>query len=452
MKIYFINSILFSVLLVIFTGSCTEAPAGPEEDVISIAFDGISLEDYGSYDFGDVPVYRTNTVSVSVTYNGAGILHITDDIEINGTDADFFMISGDSSVEIAAGSTAEFTLSGYSGSVYGIKTAVLTINSSYESSETFSCNLELNSTRRDWVQAETATSWEGKVLSGCIEFKDKLWVLGDYTDSVFTNNIYFSSDGQTWEQAEVTSSTMWAARYNFGCTVFDDKLWVIGGQNADSTTNLNDVWYSETGTDWQEAEQTSRAMWSVRSGLGCVTFDNKLWVIGGSNSAIGAAYNDVWFSSDGSYWTEAVPSSGIIWDERQSFGCSPLNGKIYIAGGMGSFSPGSMATTYFSDVWSSADGITWTRLNADSEWGARAYLMMKQYSAKLWIAGGAGENNTSAHKDLWYSSDGISWYEYDTENHWEARIGQCGTVYKDRLWIMGGYNTEGNMYTDIWYW
>ena len=78
--------------------------------------------------------------------------------------------------------------------------------------------------------------------------------------------------------------------------MFDNKIWVLGGVIVFGTnsTRYNDVWFSENGTNWTEATAGS-AGWSIRQDHTSIVFDNKIWVLGGSLNT-STYYNDVWSS------------------------------------------------------------------------------------------------------------------------------------------------------------
>ena len=91
--------------------------------------------------------------------------------------------------------------------------------------------------------------------------------------------------------------------------VYDDKMWIIGGNPAPNCTHqkVKDVWYSNDGSNWTQA--TSNASFGCRSNHSAVVFDNKIYVIGGQTSNCqsgqGGSYNsDVYSSTDGINWTQ----------------------------------------------------------------------------------------------------------------------------------------------------
>ncbi len=59
-----------------------------------------------------------------------------------------------------------------------------------------------------------------------------------------------------------------------------------------------------------------------------------------------------------------------------------------------------------NDVWSTADGTSWTQNTAAAAFSARGLITLFVHNNELWLAGGlaAGPLN-----DVWRSSDGAAW-------------------------------------------
>jgi len=90
-------------------------------------------------------------------------------------------------------------------------------------------------------------------------------------------------------------------RYDHSLTVHDGKMWVIGGNVTDTLTYYslkavqtaltNDVWSSADGLSWSIVD--TRAPFSVRRHHAAVSFQGRLWVIGGENAE--GLLNDIWY-------------------------------------------------------------------------------------------------------------------------------------------------------------
>jgi len=114
----------------------------------------------------------------------------------------------------------------------------------------------------------------------------------------------------SWTQ--VTKKADWPKRWDHTTLSYDGRLWVMGGYNPGlviGDTYLEDVWSSDDGVNW--TEETASAPWLGRRGHASVVFDDgngdAMYVIGGFTVNEESGYreysNDVWRSTDGSDWT-----------------------------------------------------------------------------------------------------------------------------------------------------
>ena len=138
-------------------------------------------------------------------------------------------------------------------------------------------------------------------------------------DNRGTNEIWSSSDGKNWTL--VNSNASFRVMEYIPVTVFNDRLWIVGGGNdpwVQQTKDMgahpekyfyfNSVWSSADGNNWKL--ETEHAGFSPRYGMGVVTFQNKIWVLGG----VGAFNNavDVWYMlllTPGPISTMVMPSA-----------------------------------------------------------------------------------------------------------------------------------------------
>jgi hypothetical protein len=76
----------------------------------------------------------------------------------------------------------------------------------------------------------------------------------------------------------------------------------------------------------------------------------------------------------------------------------------------------------YGDIWSSADGISWTKSSTSAQWSARMWGCIASGSeGVIWLTGGyaptdwndAGGTLTprygANHSDVWYTKDGVTW-------------------------------------------
>ena len=234
----------------------------------------------------------------------------------------------------------------------------------------------------------------------------------------------------TWTQA--TANAGWSIRAGFSSVIFDNKIWVIGGDNHQSSTYKNDVWYSFDGVNWTQV--IANAQWQARTHHTAVVFDNKIWVIGGSNT------NDVWYSTDGASWTQVIASAQ--WSARMAHTSVVFDNKMWVMGGMS-------GSSNKNDVWYSTDGMNWTQATVNAGWSARYGFTSNVFENKIWVMGG---DDGSQRNDVWYSLNGANWTQALANAQWSSRALHTSNVFDNKMWVLGGFNnTYPYSYNDVWY-
>lgn len=249
----------------------------------------------------------------------------------------------------------------------------------------------------------------------------------------------------SWTRA--TKNAGWSRRWDHSSVSFNDRLWVIGGYNPGQVrgdTYLEDVWSSADGINWKQ--ETGSAPWLGRRGHASVVFDDgsgeAMYVIGGFVVNEETGYreyrNDVWRSLDGKEWTqikertEPELDSLYDWFPRFNHACVVANhgGRdyIYLIGGATMLEgyEARYSMKYFSDVWRSADGISWERLpNNDFGYRSEHAAVADPSTGRIYVQGGRhgimvvdSLNLTNPNEEyywLWSSDDGVTWLpENDT--------------------------------------
>jgi hypothetical protein len=144
---------------------------------------------------------------------------------------------------------------------------------------------------KTWKQEATDIGLSARHSLSAVVFKGKIWVMAGNRGT--GRDIYSSTNGKTWK--EETANAAFPDRNDHSSVVANNKIWVIGGTYFDSSFNnkyRNDVWNSSNGSTWTDA--TGSSSFTARAGHTSVVFDNKIWMIGGSQS--GNYFNDVWFA------------------------------------------------------------------------------------------------------------------------------------------------------------
>jgi hypothetical protein len=215
-------------------------------------------------------------------------------------------------------------------------------------------------------------------------------------------------------------------------------MWFLGGWYKGRLPEheaSSAVWSSTDGRTWKQV--TERAEWSPRIAAGAVVFQDKMWILGGTEDYYfgdeSSLKNDVWFSSDGKTWTLATEHAG--WSPRAYHQAAVLGDKIYVIGG-GNYVPEYRA---FNDVWCSSDGVTWQEVERAAPWHPRIWFSSVVYRDCLWVIGGWSNNPSRNWGDVWYSKNGRDWRELKSEVIWRPRHEHSAYVFQDKIWIAGGH-------------
>ena len=130
-----------------------------------------------------------------------------------------------------------------------------------------------------------------------------LFILGGI-DGYDRNDVWSSMDGAAWNL--VKAEAEWLARRKHGAVLHNGTMYILGGfgvlTDEISLGYKNDVWSSTDGQTWEE--ETAAAEWSARSEHQTVSLDGKIYLLGGIGESGNAG--DVWSSTDGKTWTQEV--------------------------------------------------------------------------------------------------------------------------------------------------
>jgi hypothetical protein len=134
---------------------------------------------------------------------------------------------------------------------------------------------------------------------------------------------------------------------------FDEKLWLLGGSQIDPEKCSNEAWCFDQKQDrW---ESCGVAPWSARMGHAALVYKNKIWVMGGRDEA-GNALNDVWaFDVNTKTWSSL---GRALWAERCLFSPAEFRQQLWLYGGVQEPFSGNL----YDDIFTYKDG-EWSKLN-----------------------------------------------------------------------------------------
>jgi len=271
---------------------------------------------------------------------------------------------------------------------------------------------------------------------------------------ICSNDVWSSSDGLHWtvvkpntfRDAGFDPTQDWEGRHTAGYAVFRGKMWIVGGDPIQGHYQY-DVWNSSDGKTWKQAQPGQRVPWGPRALHYTVSFHNRLWVMGGQTLPSIAReqeifYRDIWNTADGVHWEKLHPVEPY-WSARGMIGGSAVfHDRIWILGGGTYDTPTTPRRNFYNDVWSSGDGIHWKQEAAETPWAPRQYHDVAVFDGRLWAMEGYSRMNRN---DVWYSADGVNWYEVPG-TPWKPRHAASVFVHAGALWMVVGNNME----SDVW--
>ena len=198
--------------------------------------------------------------------------------------------------------------------------------------------------------------------------------------------------------------------------------------------------------------ETKQAAWQPRDSQGELVYNNKLWIFGGWFGSYEAPPRDVWNSADGKEWKRVEKSAPWIHSDLPM--SITFKNKMWMMGGwFNGRLPGHSAS---NQVWSSTDGVKWSQATDAAGWSPRLAAAIVEFNGKMWLLGGSTNyyfgDASSLKNDVWHSEDGKTWTQATADAGWVPRAYHGAVVYDGKLWVFGGgnYVPEYQAYNDVW--
>jgi hypothetical protein len=245
-----------------------------------------------------------------------------------------------------------------------------------------------------------------------------------------------TSGGYIVEQ--LTANAAFQARDGLGLVSFEGKLRIMGGWNtAWNPVTTKEEWESSNGINWT---QLPLANWNLpRHSFGYGVKDGAIYVWG----------NDVYNKTDKSVYKYTTALGWQYLGQMNLPGNWTMymhtvhNGYLYILGGQTGQSP-QWGDTFNNECYRSADGVTWTKISdLPAGMGNRANGTMLSFNGDLYVMGGGEYWSNAAHtykSDVWKSTNnGASWAQILTSSIFDDQYpNSC--VFHGRMWYLKGAN------------
>ncbi len=246
------------------------------------------------------------------------------------------------------------------------------------------------------------------------------------------NGAWISKDGSRWTKTELPESGLNSAHQKY--VQFNGAIYALGSMtgNYESFSINSRIMRTRDLRKWETVAHESNL--PNRVFYGAVVFGNKIWIMGGYDGK--DYHNDVWNSTDGVHWAKVVDKAA--WSPRDISVVTVFKNKMWLLGGGEIDGEKTKWTNPQSEreVWSSADGITWDRINADLQRKWRGTPVV--FDNKLWLVGtnrGGGFDSAS-----WVTADGIKWQEMSAP--WSPRGAVAAWTHNGKLFMTGGKSSH----------
>lgn len=265
---------------------------------------------------------------------------------------------------------------------------------------------------------------EAAAFDGAYNFP--VFVVHDQMWAFHPHGHWSSRDGKSWSRSELPASGLNSGYQKY--LLFDDAVYSLGTMRGN---------YLDLHLTSRIAKTRDFKRWEVvadessqpaRVFYGAVVHQGKMWLLGGFDGR--TYYNDVWSSPDGVRWTRTTEHAS--WSPRNVDTAVVFKERLWIVGGgvidgQPDFTPNSKR-----EVWSSADGVDWVKSpdRAGAAWGGSPVV----FDDQLWLI--AANRNSTFAPSLLVTADGAAWREESAP--WSPRGAPAVWVIGDRLFMAGG--------------
>ena len=295
-----------------------------------------------------------------------------------------------------------------------------------------------------WTRLTGKASWSPRDGAALLFHNNRLWVFGGSKEILDLGDGWSTVDGIDWRK-EIDRAA-WTPSALSMSVAFAGRMWRMGGfvEKENRSSPISEIWASVDGRNWTLA--TAKPAWEARGGGALVVHNEKLWLLGGTrhpdNEGDQPTLSDVWSTENGVDWTRIVLNAP--WKPRAFHTAVAHDGKLWIMGG-GHWGKKPLA---YRDVWCSFDGINWEQRANEAAWPGRIWATAASYRGLLWIMGGFITKPRGSANDIWYSADGSNWYPYLASKVWPPRSAHSTVEFNGQLWVLAGSN--GDYFNDVW--
>jgi hypothetical protein len=233
----------------------------------------------------------------------------------------------------------------------------------------------------------------------------------------------------------VTKTAMPTARTGFAITTYENKIYVIGGSVGDSFLGNVEVYDPVTNT-WE----TMASMPTPRADLSANVVDGKIYLIGGKTySSVAPYYNQTGINQVYDIATNTWSTNVSMPNALQGYASIVIGSKIYIFGGSKQSVSGVDSSVNSVQIFDTTTA-TWTSgkpLNSPFSYGAAVVTTGVMAPPKIYVIGGYSVG-TFSDKTQIYDFEADTWSDGPKMSTSRAYLGLA--VIGDVVYAVGGFD------------
>lgn len=228
------------------------------------------------------------------------------------------------------------------------------------------------------------------------------------------------------------SSEGFTARWAAAAGEVDDKIYVAGGLNNGLGGTINTLEVFDPYTNTWSTPVTS-GTFSARRSATAVTVNGKIYVMGGTGVSGTVIVNTLEvFDPATNSWT--TPTTTGTFTARASCSSAIVDGKIYVAGGVGVGSKSISTLEVFDPLLN-----TWSAPAVTGTFTPRHGLASCVVDGKIYAFGGANETGILNTVEI-FDPLTNAWSTPSTTGSFTARRGLTASLLGGKIYVIGGYD------------
>ncbi|TDH29276.1 hypothetical protein EXU57_04225 [Segetibacter sp. 3557_3] len=242
----------------------------------------------------------------------------------------------------------------------------------------------------------------------------QLFSIRDTLWSFHHDGAWYSADGMQWKESPLLN-----AIHNHGFldyVYFRNAIYGLGffKGNIEQYHFIPAIFKTEDYIKWDTITLNSNL--PARYFYHPFVFRNKIWIIGGERD--GVIFSDVWNSADAVTWLKVKDS--LPFGRRSNSQVVELDGKLFLLN---------------NDVWSSVNGLDWQKETDQIVAGANIFgYAAIVFDNKIWLLG--CNRNQQFSSEVFVSENGKQWTSEAAP--WTPRGGIAATVHQGKIFLTGG--------------